>query len=182
MKGLYVFIFGFILITFSCKSSKTSATPAQIEALGQLVSNKSFEIESNWAYPQLTNAMQQILNSGLMMPGNSASGINLIGNPNFLKIEGDSIKSYLPYYGERQMQVSLSGNDSAIQFDGLMKDLEVIKNKDESYTLKFDANSKRENFQVFVRVFPTMKSSMVLNGDSRFTIRYDGDINPIEKE
>ena len=69
MKALKLFIgIALSVILFSCGPSKTM-TQAQIDALDQLVQSKQFKIESNWAYPMTTTAMQQVLNSGLLAPG-----------------------------------------------------------------------------------------------------------------
>ncbi|ULC58170.1 DUF4251 domain-containing protein [Flaviramulus sp. BrNp1-15] len=174
------YIIGLVLLTiFSCGTAKNRATQSEIEALNKLVENKQFTIESNWAYPQATRAMQQVLNSGLLPPGSNSGGINLIGNPNFLRISGDSITSYLPYFGERQMQVNYGGRDGAIEFEGIMENYESEINKDGSHNIKFNAASNSENFTVYIKLWPKLKSDIVLNSPSRFTIRYSGSAKPI---
>ncbi len=175
MKSFYFFIG--ILIIFSCKASKSAATQAEIDALNTIVKNQKFHIESDWAYPQVTNAVQQVLSSGLMQPGSTPNAINLIGNDNFLAIKGDSITSFLPYYGERRMQVAYNGSDSAIQFNGILEDYIATQNKDHSYTISFEATSNSENFQVFIKLYPNLKARMTLNGNSRLTISYSGDLD-----
>ena len=180
MKSFYILVTIASLFFLSCSSSKSSATAEEMAALDAIIKNKSFEIESSWAYPQNSTATQQVLNSGLLGPGGSSSAINLIGNSNFLRISGDSITSYLPYYGERQMQVNYGGGDSAIQFDGLLEDYRVIKNKNDSYTLSFRAKSKSEDFNCNITIFSNLKSNIMLNGASRFSISYTG--NVIRKE
>ncbi|MDO5980607.1 DUF4251 domain-containing protein [Flavivirga spongiicola] len=179
MKPLYFFIGIGIMVIFSCKS-KSAATQVEIDALNTIVKKQMFRIDSDWAYPQVTNAMQQVLNSGLMQPGSSANAISLIGNDNFLTISKDSISSFLPYFGERQMQVAYNGGDSAIQFNGVFEDYEVVHNKDNSYNISFQAKSNSENFQVFIKLYPNLKAHMTLNGNSRLTIRYSGSLELIE--
>ncbi|MFI1773726.1 DUF4251 domain-containing protein [Thalassobellus citreus] len=163
---------------FSCRASKNSVTQTEIEALDILIKNQQFTIESDWVYPQVTNAMQQVLNSGIMQPGSSAGSISLIGNANFLTISGDSITSYLPYFGERQMQVDYGGTDSAIQFNGLIEDYKPVKNKNQSYDIKFKAKSNNENFNVFIKLYPSLNCEMILNSSSRNSIRYNGNVKP----
>ena len=114
MKSIYLFTCLILFTALSCKSSKTNPTDAQILSLEQLVKTKNFTIESDRAYPQVSNAMMQVFNSGMLQQGNNAGSISLIGNANFLTISGDSITSYLPYFGERQMNVEYGGTDSAI--------------------------------------------------------------------
>lgn len=176
----YSVLFAFVLV--ACKSSKETISPSQIEALNTLVSSQKFTIESNWAYPQVTNAMSQILTSQLMAPGSNTSAINLIGNANFLTIKGDSITSYLPYFGERQMQVAYGGTDSAIQFNGIMEDFKVEEGKNNRKVISFKADSNSENFNVIITLFPNMKSQIMLRGASRFFIQYTGDVSQIKSE
>lgn len=176
----YSVLFAFVLV--ACKSSKETISPSQIEALNTLVSSQKFTIESDWAYPQVTNAMSQILTSQLMAPGSNASAINLIGNANFLTIKGDSITSYLPYFGERQMQVAYGGTDSAIQFNGIMEDFKVEQGKNNRKIISFKADSNSENFNVIITLFPNMKSQIMLRGASRFFIQYTGDVSQIKSE
>ncbi|WP_445738138.1 DUF4251 domain-containing protein [Mariniflexile sp.] len=180
MKFLYFFI-GIITITVvSCKLQKPAINQADMEALDALVKNRQFRIESDWANPQATSAMQQVANSGLLGPGNTANGISLIGNQNFLTISRDSISSYLPYFGERQMQVAYGGRDSGIEFSGAMKNYNAEKNKNNGYTITFEAKSNSENFNVYIQLAPNLNSTIRLNSASRFPISYSGTVVAIE--
>ncbi|GAA4969247.1 DUF4251 domain-containing protein [Algibacter aquimarinus] len=176
MKQAYYILILLFLVLFSCASSKSKASPKQIEDLAKLIDNKKFTIESTWAHPQVTNAMQQVLNSAFMQIGSNATSVNLIGNSNYLTISGDSISSYLPYFGERQMGVSYNNNDSAIQLNGLLNDYKVEKNKNESYTLSFQSRNKQEAFNTSIIIFPNLRSEIIINSSSRFPIRYSGNI------
>ncbi|ANW95988.1 hypothetical protein AXE80_06705 [Wenyingzhuangia fucanilytica] len=169
-------------VVFACSSSKNLTQNRQMVKLDSMMNTKNFTIESNWAQPQMTNALQQVLNSGLMQPGSGAGNISLIGNHNYLTISGDSIKSYLPYFGERQMNVDYGGGGSAIEFNGLMDNYEVKNVKDKFYSINFNAKSKSESFQVFIKIYPNLKTSMVLNSTSRFPISYSGEIKLEEKK
>ncbi|MEN3324055.1 DUF4251 domain-containing protein [Mariniflexile soesokkakense] len=182
MKSVYLLIGLFIIAITSCKSSKPTINQTEIDAFNAMVANKHFRIESDWAYPQVTNAMQQVLSSGLLQPGSAAGSINLIGNSNFLRISGDSISSYLPYFGERQMNVAYGGSDSAIQFKGLVENYKAIQNNDNSYTINFEAKNNSENFNVFIKLSPNLNSNITINGTSRNTIRYSGNVKPINNK
>lgn len=181
MRSVYFFI-GIVIIMLSCKAPKSVANQEEIDFLKTIVKKQMFTIESIWAYPQVTNAMQQVFNSGLMQPGSNAGAISLIGNSNFLTISGDSISSYLPYFGERQMQVAYNGDDSAIQFSGVLDSYKAIKNKDNSYSISFQATSNSESFRVSIRLYPNLKTDMTFNGNSRFPISYSGSLEPIDAD
>ena len=178
MKFIYAFAFITVLCFMSCSSSKSTTNLAQIEAFDSIINNQNFRIESDWAYPQNTVAMQQVLNSQLLQPGSSSGAINLIGNHNFLEIKGDSINSYLPYFGERQMQIAYGGGDAAIQFDGILENYSVEKNKNNSYSITFQSKSKSEQFNGNIIIYPSLKSEIILTGTSRFIIRYAGNVVP----
>jgi hypothetical protein len=182
MKRLGCYLILILIVSVGCKSSKNATTPAQKEAIEQLVTSSNFTIENDWAYPQVTAAMAQVLNSGILPPDSNAGAINLTGNSNFLTIKGDSITSYLPYFGERQQQVGYAGTDSAIAFEGLMKDFKVEDGKNGRKIMSFQAKSNSENFNVIITVFPSMKSRIILNGSSRFSIQYAGDVSPLQDE
>ncbi|MCF7560698.1 DUF4251 domain-containing protein [Sabulilitoribacter multivorans] len=179
MKPYYYIISFLFIIMFSCGSSKEHTTDSEIQALTALVEGKQYVIESDWAYPQTTRAMQQVINSGLLQPGNNSASINLIGNPNFLKISGDSISSYLPYFGERQMNVAYGGRDGTIEFKGAIENYQVVKRKDNGYDIAFEADSNSENFKVNITLWPSLKSNIRLISASRFGIRYSGMVKPV---
>lgn len=179
MKSLY-FILGVVIISvFSCGSSKSSATPAEIEALTTLIEKRNFRIECDNAYPTASIAMQKA--ARLLPAGSSASVVSLIGNSNYLVISGDSITSFLPYYGERQMSAGYGGDDSAIQFKGTLKNYKVVERKNNSYDISFEAKSFSENFRVTITMFTNLKSDIVVNGSSRSQIRYSGNVKHVDK-
>ncbi|WP_372756641.1 DUF4251 domain-containing protein [Mariniflexile sp.] len=181
MKSFYFFISVNVLTLMSCVSHKSIVSQEDIDALDSLVKNQRFQIHSDWLYPQASIALQQVLNSGILQGGNNANSISLIGNPNFIRISGDSISSYLPYYGERRMQVDYGGRDSTIEFEGLVKNYKVEKNKDHSYTISFEAKSKMEGFKVFIELTPTLKSDVTISGNSRSSINYIGNVKPLDE-
>jgi len=182
MKFFNLLIGASVCIVLSCGPAKFKVTQAQLDAFVDLVENKNFRIESDWAYPQVTAAVQQVLNSGLRPIGSTAGAINLIGNSNFLTISGDRVKSYLPYFGERQMNVDYGGKDNAIQFDGAIIDYKAEKVKGDSYRVTFKAKSKSESFDVFMKISPNLTSTMVLYGTSRRAIRYTGKVMALKEE
>ncbi|MGC6430857.1 MAG: DUF4251 domain-containing protein [Jejuia sp.] len=165
---------------FGCKSSKSRITAEEMEAFNKLIETKVFEIESTTAYPQLTFATSQLFDAQLLPPGSNAGAISLIGNSNFLKIKQDSVISYLPYFGERQMHVGYGGQDSAIEFNGTMKDYSVKENRNKSKTISFNAKSNAEPFLVTITLFPNLTSRITLNSASRFFISYQGTVSSIE--
>lgn len=176
-----ILIILFVGVLMGCgTSSRTARTQAQLKNLQELVASKSFEIESNWAMPLWTSSMNSISNAGLLPVGSSGSQISLIGNSNYLKVEGDSVSAHLPYYGERQMGAGYSNNTSAIQFKGVPENYRVIEDeKSNSKEISFNINNKTESFRVHISLYPDFSSNINVNSTSRFSIRYKGEVKPI---
>lgn len=171
----YIFIILSFSALYSCSSSKTKATPEQLNTLAQVVESKHYEITSDMAYPQVSSAMNSIQNSGLIAPGSNVNQINLIGNVNYLRVVGDSIYAKLPYFGERQMNVAYNGSDNSILIKSVLQNYQLEKNsKDDSYSISFNAEAQKELLRFNLIVYPNLKTSMILNGPTRFPIRYTG--------
>lgn len=176
---LNVFSVVCIVLIVGCSASKVTSEEQNI-ALEKLLEEKSFEIVSQWAYPQSSFAMNSISSAGLLPLGSTAGMIDLIGNSNYLRFKGDTIKAYLPYFGERQMGARLSGNNTGIEFDGLPKDYSIKKGKKNSYKIRFeisDKNSNTETYNVLVIVHQNLNSSININSSQRFSIRYKGQVS-----
>jgi len=177
LNNLIVFLVSTVFMT--CSSSRGAATPQQLLILDDLVTNQSFVIISDRALPQSTGSLMVLQNSGLLAAGDSANSINLIGNANELKINKDVVSSKLPYYGEVQSNTGYNGSNSSINFDGEMKEYRVTKNENNSYTIRFDARSHSENFDVIIHLYPSLRSEIILKGAKRFPIRYTGTVSSI---
>ncbi|MFT5847758.1 DUF4251 domain-containing protein [Psychroserpens sp.] len=174
-----------LLVAFtvlSCSTTKIVATPQQILILDDIVKEQSFVIVSDWALPQSTGSLLTLQNAGLLAAGDSANSINLIGNANELKINKNIVSSKLPYFGEVLTNTGYNGSDNSISFDGEMKDYRVIKNEKGSYTIRFDARSNSEKFDVIIHLFSDLKSEIILKGAKRFPIRYTGVVSSISEE
>jgi len=181
MKRHFLILFLCSLVALSCSSTKVTATPEQLKFLDNLVNEQSFVILSEWALPQNTASLMALQNAGFLAPGDNASSINLIGNSNELKIHKDVVSSKLPFFGEVQTTSGYNGSDSSISFDGEMKDYRVVKNDNNTYTIRFDARSHSENFDVTIVLFPNLSSEILLKGAKRFPIRYTGFVSSISE-
>lgn len=179
MKRNLPFLLGLLLLiaTFSCKSGAESFTAAEMNELDELIKSKAIEFEADWAIPFATNSLNQISNANLLPPGSSASRINLNGNPNFLKIKGDSVSAYLPYYGERQFGVVYNNSNVGIQFNGILEDYEVEKDEEkQSYKIRFKVSATSDYYNVFITVFPNLRTYIDINSNQRLIISYQGDV------
>lgn len=169
-------------LIFSCSAKKIEVTPQQMAVLDNLVERRSFVITSEYALPLVTNSLSALQNSGVLAPGENPGRISLINNPNDLVINGDMVTSKLPYFGEIQQSSGYNGSNSSIEFDGPYEDYSATKNDDNTYTIKFDAKSKSETFDVTITLFPNLRSQMTIKGNKRFPIRYTGYVEGLDPE
>ena len=140
-------------ILFSCSSAKNSISDTH--PIHSLISSRSFEFTADWASPMVTQSMNSIANSGLIPPGSTISRINLAGNPNYLKVFGDSVSANLPYYGERQFGGGY-GSATGIEFNGIPEDYEMMA------------------------IFPSKSTTVAVSLNNRNSIRYEGAIEALE--
>lgn len=146
------------------------------------MSTEHFEIRSDWALPLATNSLNSIANAGLLPPGSSAGQISLIGNANYVKVVGDSLSVYLPYFGERQMGGGYDSDGAGIEFEGVPEKMEITKNEEKQrYDIRFEFEDDAENFTVSLSLFPNLTSTISVNSSQRFPIRYSGAVKAISK-
>ena len=169
---LLVMLFG------SCGPGKERVSDEQREMVREIIEGRAFEFKALWAIPISGQDMTLLMNAGLLRPGDAPNRINLTGNPNYVRIHGDSISGYLPFFGEQQMNVSLNPADQAIQFDEVARDLQVkyIDQKDR-YEIRFSASRGTQGYILFLTVFPNMTANLRVNSSSRDFIAYEGNIS-----
>lgn len=184
MRALLL-IFSIVLV--SCNSSRQVVDKAaQLNKLDELLTEKEFELDVEWAYPLVTNDLNAVLNSlnsAVISPTGDTSGSIYVSDQNaYLKVKGDNISAELPYYGSHTVGGAGTINNSrniGISFDGIPEDLVIKKNEKRSlYKITFNINSieKRENYQVSITMFPNESCNIVINSSHRTSITYKGKI------
>lgn len=171
-------------LCFSCTSSKSIVDQESRSAqlLDSLVAVKRFVITLDRAMPMMTNSMQSLANAGLFPPGSSPSQIYLSGGTNQLEIKGDSAIANLSYFGERQMGGGYNNNDGGIEFKDVAKDWEYEKDDSKGvHTYNFEIRNKSETYQVTVRLFPNLRTTVQVMSNQRFNIDYQGNVAALEK-
>ncbi|UGU16847.1 DUF4251 domain-containing protein [Sinomicrobium kalidii] len=166
----------------SCIGTKNTVSDARdLEVLDSLVQQRRFKVVNDWANPRVTTAMMNI--SGLLGPQNNVQRINLMGNSNYLEVKGDSVKAYLPYFGERQMGGGYNPDGQAIQFDQEATDFDAnyIEAK-KLYRITFKARKNSESFDVVLEIYANKKTVLMVNSMQRNPIRYDGTVASLPEE
>jgi hypothetical protein len=182
------FILGVITIV-GCSGTKTFTEQEQQQytQLKALVASRQLEIHSNFARPMATTAFTQVANSGILGVGNSATNIDIASNSNLLKIKGDIITGYFPFFGEQQFGGSYpSSNNQGIDFKGIPKDYKITHNDAKhSININFkidDQHRANEQYNVFVTLFPNKRSTIQINSTNRTSIEYSGSWQHLKAE
>ncbi len=103
MKNLAIVLIIVFGVNFGCSSSKdnlSSDETQKIEELRTAIESKSFKFAANFAYPLQSNDV--ILVTDALMAGSQNIGgqVNLSGNNDYLKLDGENTEGDLSYFGE----------------------------------------------------------------------------------
>lgn len=171
---IFYFIFS-VLFFYNCKST---VTVAEITALNNVISKKSFEITANSATPISFANTRGIEN--ILPPGSNAAIVNLASIQNFIKIKNDSLLLNLPYYGELQI-VSGYNSEAGLKFEGIPSESNISFNeKKNNYLIRYKVKAKNESLQIVITMFASKRCSFSINSSNRTTISYDGYWKEIE--
>ena len=91
----------------------------------------------------------------------------------FLKFYGDTIISYLPYYGQGHAPV-LSGENKGIDFTSLSNDYKTENRKKGGWDITLVPKDYDDVEKIFLTVFENGKTSVQVLSRSRSPISYDG--------
>ena len=163
-----------MLIAFSCKTTYAPISEDEWARLERIVTERDFRMEAQWAEPLPDQSINAMSSAGLLPPGSSPSRINLIGNANYFAMKGDSVRTQLPYWGERQT-VQNYGRAEGITFDGIAENIRTSKNNAQNYyDLDFDLRNRSELLQCKLRFFSGERALLTIQSNMRNQIRYDG--------
>ncbi|MGC1632125.1 MAG: DUF4251 domain-containing protein [Gelidibacter sp.] len=185
----FVLFSGLFAVLLGCGSNRqfSEQDNQAYENLQQLVASKSLEIVSTSATPMATVAFSKVANSRILGPGNNAGRIDITSNFNKLTIKGDSIRGYLPYFGEQTFGSGpYGGNHSGIEFNNIPKDYKVIPNdKKHAVDISFKINDQYRNndmYSIMITLYPNYSSQINVQSTSRTSIEYMGRVRELEPD
>ncbi|MDX1762026.1 MAG: DUF4251 domain-containing protein [Christiangramia sp.] len=152
-------------IFVSCGSRSTTSDSEGFKELQELVSSRDFEIQNDWALPI------------------GGGNINLIGNPNLIKIKNDSVEVYLPYFGVRQSGGNYGSAEGGINFEGKLDNFEIEENASKgNIEVKFEAKENNENYDFIITLFPNRKTRTRVISSQRTSISYEGEVKQTSED
>lgn len=179
MKTYFLYI-SVALFLVNCSSTRQFSEQENqaYQDLQELVSSRSLEIISRSASPVASAAFTRVANSNILGPGNNANRIDISANGNYVRIKGDSIQGFLPFFGEQNFGSSYGSNHNGIEFKGIPENYEVIPNDKKHFIeIKFgidDQYRKSDHYDVKITLFPNKQSSIRIISTARSSIEYLG--------
>ncbi|MGB7786008.1 MAG: DUF4251 domain-containing protein [Salinimicrobium sp.] len=166
LKRLFLLLFSSsLLLVYSCGSSRGSNDKiTEYDDLQQLVSSREFAVENQWLQPL------------------TGSRVNLIGNTNYMRFKNDSVKVFLPYYGERHSGGAYD-REGGITYEGPLQNLEIEENPDAGrIKMSFEGRHDSENLWFTLIMFPNGKVDTSVRSSQRNSISYDGELEPLPEK
>lgn len=187
MKNLLFILFTGLLVSCGAGKIYTEQQNQEYQTLKELVASKKFEIRSTSARPMASGSFNRVASSGILGAGNSAGNIDISGNSNYFKVQGDSISGNFPYFGEVQGGGGyLGANHQGIEFNGIPENYKLTEN-DAKHFVEIDFRiddqfRNNEHYNIFITLFPSNRSTIQINSSNRSSIEYSGMIQRIKVE
>jgi hypothetical protein len=165
LKYCFVWVGLFLAVILSgCSASKglTKEEKAAKEAeLRKAIENRTFIVEVDRALP---------------MSGQS----RMLTSPYSLEINGDKVKSYLPYFG-RAYSVPYGGGEGLI-FESVVTDYQSTVDKKGKTIIEFKTKSKEDRLEYRVHISSSGSASIDVTSENRQPISFHGKADTKKKE
>ena len=92
--------------------------------------------------------------------------------PYNIRISGDSVYSYLPYFGEAYTAVI--GRQEGLVFDGPITGYKVSEGKRGATEIEFSARTFEDRYDYRLSVFPNGVSYLTVTPDRKSSVSFDG--------
>ena len=124
----------------------------------EAIENRTFIVEVDRALPSIGSS-------------------RMLTSPYSLTINGDNMKSYLPFFG-RAYSVPYGGGDGLI-FDATLTDYQLTFDKKGMAIIDFKTRTKEDQFTYRVQIFKNGSSSIHVTSNNRQPISFTGRCSPI---
>lgn len=109
--------------------------------------------------------------SPMLMPSRS------LNSDYSITIEGDTLKSWLPYFGESHKADYVNNDKSPLSFTSPITDWNVTKPKNDAYYVFFKAQNNSELLEYMLMMFDNGKVSVQVTSPYRDPIDFEGRMN-----
>lgn len=165
MKNIRLFFFMGIVLFFGGQSlfsqSKEEKKGLEAEDVKKTIETQRFTIEVDRALP---------------MGGKAINLTSLYS----LEMRGDSVISYLPYFG-RAYSLPYGGGDG-LHFETSITDYQLTFDKKGTAQIKFVARTTDDTFRFNVHLFSNGSATINVTPTNRQSITYQGDLAQVKEE
>ncbi|MDO1500594.1 DUF4251 domain-containing protein [Winogradskyella maritima] len=161
------------------KALKKEKREKAFKELKDLIDSGNYQFVARRALP-LGNDISRLN----LMPNNVFQGnvVDLTSNPNYLKMQDDSLSVALPFFGRVFRTVGTYGTANGIEFKGEYEDYKVkLKERKGMIIINFDADNKHDFMQYTLSVGSLNYATLTVNTTNRQSITYQGTISPLEE-
>lgn len=144
------------------KEKRAAKEAKKIEQTKALLESKNYVFEATQALP-----------SGMRT-------VNLDGSYD-IKIEGDEVICYMPFYG-RAYSAGYGGGEGPFDFTLPIKNYKKEDAKKGGYQVQFDVKNKNDNINFSFQIGNTGSASLVVTSTNRESISFYGDIVADDEE
>lgn len=95
-------------------------------------------------------------------------------SPYSLELRGDSVFSYLPYFGRAYSAPYGGGN--GMRFEEVMTDYTLSYGKKGKAILKFETRTDDDKYTFFIEIYPNGSATIQVNSVNKQSIGYQGEI------
>ena len=92
-----------------------------------------------------------------------------------LKLSGDSLVSYLPYYG-RAFVAPINPQDGGLEFTTTDFTYESKKAGDDKWEINIATKALRDNYKLFFTIYTNGQAQLQVTSNNRQPIRFDGEV------
>lgn len=111
--------------------------------------------------------------------GQGGGQVPITGDYYGLQVMGDSVASFLPFFGTTQMMVDIY-SQGGIKFQSHLMEKEIERNeKDNSYTLRGIAQKEVVRYRIYLEVFENGSASLNISPTNQSSMSYSGRIKPL---
>jgi hypothetical protein len=163
------------------KTLKKEKLEANYKATKLLVESGKFEFVASWAFPLSGDITRLNLSNGSTpFIGNR---VDLTGNSNFVTLNNEAAKVFLPYFGRVFRVTAASRTSGGLEFEGTIKK-HNIKYKDSKHRIEIKFISKDDDDQLRYHFIITSKgrATLNINSSNRQSIKYEGNIKPLKEK
>lgn len=160
MKKLLVFVIAAVLLA-SCASLHNGQGEANAEQkasqIEDSINNRTFKVEFNYVNP-------------LSMPS------HYLTTTYTLRLSGDSVCSFLPYFGRAYRSNPANNDRSPLTFNSPVTGSTIVKGRKKDYTIVFKTRNETELFEYTLKIFLSGQAYLTVNSSDRETISFNGSV------